>query len=132
MAGVIGVQPIPLADFPVLLGLQMFMVSLIIYVSGRDFSLRVAGEFAASLGIGFSAGLVFRETARGPRHLRRGGRGRNLRARPCRHHLLHRGPQHAPRARAVAPEEGCAPIGGLNVPRVQPGQLDLFGSAGTG
>jgi uncharacterized protein (DUF697 family) len=64
MAGVIGVQPIPLADFPVLLALQMFMVSLIIYVSGRDFSLRVAGEFAASLGIGFGAGLVFRETAR--------------------------------------------------------------------
>ena len=64
VAGVIGVQPIPLADFPVLLALQMFMVSLIIYVSGRDFSLRVAGEFAASLGIGFGAGLVFRETAR--------------------------------------------------------------------
>ena len=64
MAGVIGVQPIPLADFPVLLALQMFMVSLIIYVSGRDFSLRVAGEFATSLGIGFGAGLVFRETAR--------------------------------------------------------------------
>lgn len=64
MAGVIGVQPIPLADFPVLLALQMFMVSLIIYVSGRDFSPRVAGEFATSLGIGFGAGLVFRETAR--------------------------------------------------------------------
>lgn len=64
MAGVIGMQPIPLADFPVLLSLQMFMVSLIIYVSGRDFSLRLAGEFAASLGIGFGAGLVFRETAR--------------------------------------------------------------------
>ena len=64
MAGAIGVQPIPLADFPVLLALQMFMVSLIIYVSGRDFSLRVAGEFGASLGIGFGAGLVFRETAR--------------------------------------------------------------------
>ena len=64
MAGVIGVQPIPLADFPVLLGLQMFMVSLIIYVSGREFSPRLAGEFAASLGLGFGAGLVFRETAR--------------------------------------------------------------------
>ena len=64
MAGVIGVQPIPLADFPVLLGLQMFMVSLIIYTSGREFSPRLAGEFAASLGIGFGAGLVFRETAR--------------------------------------------------------------------
>ena len=64
VAGVIGMQPIPLADFPVLLSLQMFMVSLIIYTSGRDFSLRLAGEFAASLGIGFGAGLVFRETAR--------------------------------------------------------------------
>jgi uncharacterized protein (DUF697 family) len=64
MAGVIGMQPIPLADFPVLLGLQMFMVSLIIYVSGREFSPRLAGEFAASLGVGFGAGLIFRETAR--------------------------------------------------------------------
>lgn len=64
VAGVIGMQPIPLADFPVLLGLQMFMVSLIIYVSGREFSLRLAGEFAASLGVGFGAGVVFRETAR--------------------------------------------------------------------
>lgn len=64
VAGVIGMQPIPLADFPVLLALQMFMVSLIIYVSGREFSLKLAGEFLASLGIGFGAGLVFRETAR--------------------------------------------------------------------
>jgi uncharacterized protein (DUF697 family) len=64
VAGVIGMQPIPLADFPILLSLQMFMVSLIIYVSGREFSPKLAGEFAASLGIGFGAGLVFRETAR--------------------------------------------------------------------
>ena len=64
VAGVIGMQPIPLADFPILLTLQMFMVALIIYVSGRGFSLRLAGEFAASLGIGFGAGLLFRETAR--------------------------------------------------------------------
>lgn len=64
MAGVIGMQPIPLADFPVLLSLQMFMVSLIIHVSGRDFSLRLAGEFVASLGVGFGAGLAFREAAR--------------------------------------------------------------------
>lgn len=64
MAGVIGMQPLPLADFPILLALQMFMVALIIHVSGRDFSLRLAGEFVASLGIGFGAGLAFRETAR--------------------------------------------------------------------
>jgi uncharacterized protein (DUF697 family) len=64
VAGVIGMQPIPLADFPVLLSLQIFMVSLIIYTSGREFSLRLAGEFGASLGLGFGAGLVFREAAR--------------------------------------------------------------------
>ena len=64
VAGVIGMNPLPLADFPVLLALQMFMVSLIIYTSGREFSLRLAGEFVASLGIGFGAGLLFRETAR--------------------------------------------------------------------
>lgn len=64
VAGVIGMQPLPLADFPVLFSLQMFMVSLIVYVSGRDWSPRLAGEFIASLGIGFGAGLVFRETAR--------------------------------------------------------------------
>jgi uncharacterized protein (DUF697 family) len=64
VAGVIGMQPLPLADFPVLLALQMFMVALIIHVSGREFSLRLAGEFIASLGIGFGAGLAFRETAR--------------------------------------------------------------------
>lgn len=64
MAGIIGMQPLPLADFPILLALQMFMVALIIHVSGRDFSLRLAGEFVASLGIGFGAGLAFRETAR--------------------------------------------------------------------
>lgn len=64
VAGIIGMQPIPLADFPVLLTLQMFMVALIIYVSGRHFSLRLAGEFAASLGVGFGVGLLFRETTR--------------------------------------------------------------------
>lgn len=64
VAGVIGMQPLPLADFPVLLALQMFMVALIIHVSGREFSLRLAGEFIASLGIGFGAGLAFREAAR--------------------------------------------------------------------
>lgn len=64
VAAVVGMQPIPLADFPVLLALQTFMVSLIIYTSGREFSPRLAGEFAASLGINFGAGLLFRETAR--------------------------------------------------------------------
>ncbi len=65
MAGVIGMQPIPLADFPVLLALQTFLVALVIHVSGRTFSPALAAEFAAALGVNFGAGLAFRETARG-------------------------------------------------------------------
>ena len=64
VAAIVGVQPIPLADFPLLMGLQVFMVSLIIYTSGRAFSTRLAAEFAASLGVNFGAGLLFREAAR--------------------------------------------------------------------
>jgi len=64
LCGVIGVQPIPLADLPVLTGLQSLMVSLIIYVSGRRVSPKLVAEFAAAVGINVGAGFVFREGAR--------------------------------------------------------------------
>ena len=40
----IGTQPIPLADFPILLSLQVTLVAGIMYVSGREMSMRLAGE----------------------------------------------------------------------------------------
>ena len=40
----IGAQPIPLADMPVLTMLQVLMVSGIIYISGRERSLRAATD----------------------------------------------------------------------------------------
>ena len=60
----IGAQPIPLADMPILTTLQLVMVSGIMYVSGRERSLRAATEFVAALGANVGAGMLLREGAR--------------------------------------------------------------------
>jgi uncharacterized protein (DUF697 family) len=60
----IGAQPIPLADLPILTTLQLVMVSGIIYLSGRERSLRVATEFVAALGANVGAGMLLREGTR--------------------------------------------------------------------
>jgi uncharacterized protein (DUF697 family) len=60
----IGAQPIPLADMPVLTTLQLVMVSGIMYVSGRERSLRAATEFIGALGANVGAGMLLREGTR--------------------------------------------------------------------
>lgn len=60
----IGAQPIPLADMPILTSLQVMMVSGIMYVSGRERSLRAATEFITALGANVGAGMLLREGAR--------------------------------------------------------------------
>jgi uncharacterized protein len=60
----IGTQPIPLADLPVLTSLQLMMISGIMYVSGRERSLRAATEFIGALGANVGAALVLREGTR--------------------------------------------------------------------
>ena len=60
----IGAQPIPLADMPVLTALQVLMVSGIMYVSGRERSLRAAAEFMAALGANVGVGMLLREGTR--------------------------------------------------------------------
>ena len=64
VSGALGAQPIPLADLPFLLGFQLAMVAGIIYVSGRDLSLKLATEFLGTMGMNVGLGLVFREGAR--------------------------------------------------------------------
>jgi uncharacterized protein (DUF697 family) len=60
----IGAQPIPLADLPILTALQLTMVAGVMYISGRERSLRAATEFVAALGVNVGAGMVLREGAR--------------------------------------------------------------------
>ena len=60
----IGAQPIPLADLPILTTLQLVMVSGIMYIGGRERSLRAATEFIGALGVNVGAGMLLREGAR--------------------------------------------------------------------
>jgi len=60
----IGAQPIPLADLPILTALQLIMVSGIMYISGRERSLRAATEFVGALGVNVGAGMILREGTR--------------------------------------------------------------------
>lgn len=60
----IGAQPIPLADFPILTTLQVIMICGVMHVSGREMSVKLAGEFIAALGANIGAGLVLREGSR--------------------------------------------------------------------
>lgn len=60
----IGAQPIPLADMPILTALQVLMVSGIMYISGRERSLRAATEFITALGANVGAGMLLREGTR--------------------------------------------------------------------
>ncbi len=60
----IGAQPIPLADLPILTTLQLVMVSGIMYVSGRERSLRAATEFVGALGANVGVGMLLREGTR--------------------------------------------------------------------
>lgn len=64
ICGVIALQPIPLADLPVLLTLQSLMVGLIIHTTGRPVGPKLIAEFLAAFGLGAAAGFVFREAAR--------------------------------------------------------------------
>jgi uncharacterized protein (DUF697 family) len=60
----IGAQPIPLADLPILTTLQLMMVSAIMYVGGRERSLRAAIEFVGALGANLGVAMLLREGVR--------------------------------------------------------------------
>lgn len=64
VCGVIGLQPIPLADMPILTSLQTLMVGLIIYTTGKPVGPRLFAEFLGALGINIGAGIILRESAR--------------------------------------------------------------------
>jgi uncharacterized protein (DUF697 family) len=65
VSGVIGAQPIPFADFPILTTLQIAMICGIIYISGEEPTIPLAGRFLTATGVNFGAALVLREGARG-------------------------------------------------------------------
>ncbi len=64
VSGALGAQPIPFADLPFLLTFQVAMVAGIIYISGRELSMKLATEFMGTVGVNLGMGLALREGAR--------------------------------------------------------------------
>ncbi|MEO6052532.1 MAG: hypothetical protein ABIP97_00825 [Chthoniobacterales bacterium] len=64
ICGVIGLQPIPLADMPILTSLQTLLIGLIIHASGRKMGMKSIGEFFGALGLNLGIAFAFREGAR--------------------------------------------------------------------
>ena len=64
LAGAAGSQPIPVADMPVITGIQAGMIIGIGYVSGRRLDGKGVKEFMSALGLNVGAAFVLREIAR--------------------------------------------------------------------
>ncbi|WP_169728550.1 GTPase family protein [Salibacterium aidingense] len=62
--GGLGAQPVPIADMPVITGVQISMITSIAYVSGRDLNRKSIMEFIGALGINVGAAYAFRQAAR--------------------------------------------------------------------
>ena len=55
--------PIPIADYPILLGLQVILAMIIAYLAGRDMSYDTAAKFIVAIGALGAAGFAFRMLA---------------------------------------------------------------------
>ncbi|MEE3952307.1 GTPase [Peribacillus frigoritolerans] len=64
IAGLIGAEPIPFADFPILTGIQGLMIVVIGFIADKDINTKTASEFIAALGINVGIGLLVREGVR--------------------------------------------------------------------
>ncbi|MFC3041276.1 GTPase family protein [Virgibacillus xinjiangensis] len=64
ITGLIGANPIPVADLPVITGLQMAMISTIALLGGKRLKRKDLKEFLSALGVNVAAGFAFRQVAR--------------------------------------------------------------------
>ncbi|MGJ5832001.1 GTPase family protein [Streptomyces ossamyceticus] len=65
ICGAVGATPIPVADMPVLTGIQATMIIMIAYISGSEVSVAASKELLVGLGGNIGAGFALREIARG-------------------------------------------------------------------
>jgi len=64
IAGGVGLEPIPVADLPIITSIQIGMIMGIGYISGREMNKKSAVEFMTSMGLNVGLSFVFRELAR--------------------------------------------------------------------
>jgi uncharacterized protein (DUF697 family) len=64
IAGTIATVPMPVADIAPITSVQVVMVAAIAHLSGREFNLKTAGEFAVAMGVNIGVGYAIREALR--------------------------------------------------------------------
>lgn len=64
ITGLIGASPIPIADMPIITGLQLSMVGTIAIIGGQKLNRNSLLKFFAAMGLNIGAGLALREVAR--------------------------------------------------------------------
>ncbi|WP_082232914.1 GTPase [Halobacillus massiliensis] len=64
MTSAVGANPIPIADLPIITGLQMAMISSIAIISGRKLKKKQLMEFLGALGVNLASGFALRQAAR--------------------------------------------------------------------
>lgn len=64
ITGAIGASPIPVADMPIITGLQVTMITAIALISGKKLEKRSVVEFLGALGVNVATGFVLRTIAR--------------------------------------------------------------------
>jgi uncharacterized protein (DUF697 family) len=64
IAGTIATVPLPVADIAPITSVQIVMVAAIAHLSGREFNVRTATEFAVAMGANIGVGYAIREALR--------------------------------------------------------------------
>lgn len=64
IAGLLGTEPIPLADLPFLTALQSTMVIIVGVIAGRELTIKTATEFIGALGVNIGLAFAIREGVR--------------------------------------------------------------------
>jgi len=64
VTGLIGANPIPGSDLPIITGLQTFMISAIALIGGKKINKKGVIEFFGALGVNVAAGFALRQVAR--------------------------------------------------------------------
>ncbi len=64
ISGLIGAEPIPIADLPFITALQALMIVIIAFIAGKEINTKTATEFITALGINIGLAFLVREGVR--------------------------------------------------------------------
>src|SRR5699024_449097 len=64
VTGLVGATPVPIADMPIITGLQLSMIGTIAMISGKKLNRKTIMQFVGAMGVNVSVGVALREVSR--------------------------------------------------------------------